>query len=986
MKRRWIYRTVWVVVLMGTLPLLANLGYTSIHYYSERQQILETNWVDSVYARLSVRERIGQLFMIRAYSNKDQAYEESVANQIREYGVGGLCFFQGTPRRQAELTNEYQRISQVPLLIAMDAEWGLGMRLDGPEVVDFPRQIALGAIEDDHLIYLMGREIARQLRRIGTQVNFAPVADINNNPDNPVINFRSFGEDRYKVAEKCSAYMQGLQDGQVMACAKHFPGHGDTDTDSHKALPVILHSRQRLDSIELYPFRQLAANGLQSVMVAHLNIPALDDAFQIPTTLSTHTVQDLLRQEIGFDGIVFTDAMDMNGVTQFAANGEAEWQALAAGNDILLLPSDLPKAIDRILEAVRSGEMPLPRLETHVKRILRTKYRLGLASQQPVDLDHLEDDLNPPISRIIRSRLIEQSITLVRNRDNLIPFKELHTLKLAVLNIGDTLNNAFQSTLSAYTHLDRYAAPKEFGRDAIRMWKQQLSDRDVVIVGLFDQTAYPKNNFGLTSTSIEFLHELNEQTPVVVVNFGNPYGLQNFDDLSWVVQSYQADPLTQVITAEGLMGHMIFQGHLPVTSSQVARAGMGRYGDNLMRLGYADPERVGMSADTLARIDEVIRDMIRNQAAPGGQILVIKDRKVVMDKSFGNLTYDTTSRAVDHHTIYDLASVTKAAATTLAVMKLVDEERIDPEEPLGVYLPECRNKAIADIRIRDLLTHSSGLPAWIPFYEKTLKRKRPSRKFYRDRPEPGFSIPVADHLYMKDAYRDELWSDILNLKPGRPGPYVYSDLGFMLLQRMVESVADQPLDQYVDQQFYQPLGLESMTFHPMTRQLPENIAPTENDTYFRQQEVRGYVHDMAAAMLGGVAGHAGLFSNAGDLGILFQMLLNDGVYGGVRFLQPGTIRQFTTRAPDQDRRGWGFDMKDKDGPNTHVSPQVSDRAFGHLGFTGTCVWADPEHDLIYIFLSNRTWPSMTPNRLQEGRYRQQIQSIIYRSFLKNPPL
>ena len=370
--RSWMYRTVWVVVLMGTLPLLANLGYTSIHYYSERQQILENQWVDSVYARLTVRERIGQLFMIRAYSNKDRAYEESVANQIREYGVGGLCFFQGTPRRQAELTNEYQQISQVPLLIAMDAEWGLGMRLDGPEVVDFPRQIALGAIEDDHLIYLMGREIARQLRRIGTQVNFAPVADINNNPDNPVINFRSFGEDRFRVANKCTAYMQGLQDGNVMACAKHFPGHGDTDTDSHKALPVILHSRQRLDSIELYPFRQLSAKGLQSVMVAHLNIPALDDAFQIPTTLSTHTVQDLLRQEIGFDGIVFTDAMDMNGVTQFAANGEAEWQALAAGNDILLLPSDLPKAIDRILEAVRNGDMPLPRLETHVKRIGKT--------------------------------------------------------------------------------------------------------------------------------------------------------------------------------------------------------------------------------------------------------------------------------------------------------------------------------------------------------------------------------------------------------------------------------------------------------------------------------------------------------------------------------------------------------------------------------------------------------------------------------------
>lgn len=983
--KRWIFRVITLGVLMGSLPLLANLGFTSIHYYSERQQILETNWVDSIYARLTIKERIGQLFMIRAHSDKGPAYEQYVADQIKEFGVGGLCFFQGTPRHQAELTNSYQSISPVPLMIAMDAEWGLGMRLDGPEVIDFPRQITLGAIEDNHLIYQMGREIARQLRRVGTHINFAPVADINNNPDNPVINFRSFGEDRVQVAEKSAAYMQGLQDGHVMACAKHFPGHGDTDIDSHEALPVILHNRQRLDSIELYPFRQLAAKGLQSVMVAHLSIPALDDAFQLPTTLSSRTVQTLLRDEIGFNGIIFTDGMEMKGVTQFAQDGEAEWCALSAGNDVILLPDNLPKSVERIQEALRTGEMTLPELELHVKRILRAKYRLGLPDLQPVDLNNLETELYTVGARSIQSHLIEHALTLVRNKQSFLPLKELPTLQLAALNIGDTLNNPFQQTLARYTSITRFAAPKEFSSEAIKMWKDQLKDVDAVIVGLFGLSAYPKNNFGITSSTVEFLHQLAEETRVIIVHFGNPYGLRNFDEMPWIVQAFQGDPVTQTKTAEGIMGHHIFQGHLPVTSSPRIRAGQGTYGDNLMRVGYSSPELVGMSPDTLALIDGVINRMISQQAAPGGQIIVIKERKVVIDKAFGYQTYDTTGLKVDELTIYDLASVTKAAATTLAVMKLVDKGDVDINQPLGLYLPECRNEPTSTILIRDLLTHTSGMPAWIPFYEKTLRRNKPSRKLYRASALPGFQVPVAEYLFLKDEYRDDIWQTILKTKPKDPGQYVYSDLGFLLLQRMVEAVTDQPLDRFVSQVFYQPLGLTTLSFHPLQTHPKEGIAPTEMDDYFRMQSIQGYVHDMAAAMLGGVGGHAGLFGNARDLSILCQMLLNEGVYGGIRFLDPETIRLFTARCSYCSRRALGFDMKDKDGHNGHVSEWASDRAYGHLGFTGTCFWIDPEHDLIYIFLANRTWPSMTPNRLQQGQYRQEIQSIIYRSFLPYLP-
>lgn len=978
-------RTAFVMALMGVLPLMANLKYYADSGETYWLELKERQWVDSVYHHLSLEQRIGQLIMIRAHSDKGPAYEEFVAGQIREFEVGGVCFFQGTARRQVELTNYYQSISPQPLLVAMDAEWGLGMRLSGMGAHAFPYQMTLGAVQDDGLIYEMGRDIARQLRRIGVHINFAPVADVNNNPDNPVINFRSFGEDRQRVAEKCEAYMRGLQDGGVMACAKHFPGHGDTHVDSHFDLPVIKHDRSRLDSIEMFPFRYLISKGLQSVMVAHLHIPALDDTPRLPSTLSRKTVHDILRQELGFDGLVFTDAMEMKGVTRFFPTGMAEVMAFQAGNDVLLMPRDLPSVVTHLKEAVEQGTISTQALETAVKRILSAKYRLGLWDAAPLPLEGLDSSLDEPVTQYLQSRLTREAITLVRNVDALLPLKDVGRQKIACLNIGGALNNPFQETMRNYLDVSLHCMSKDAGSDQVRNWIDQLREYDLVIVGMFDLSPHPKRNFGVSSSAVKLIEGLHQYTKVVVVHFGNPYGLRYYDSLHWVVQANEEDALSQTRAAEGIMGHYIVQGKLPVTASERAKAGEGLYGDNLFRLGYDIPENVGMSSDTLDQIDGLIEQMLNNEVTPGGQILVVKNRRVVYEKAFGHFTYQEDSPPVTMQTIFDLASVTKVAATTLAMMKLHEAGRISIFQPLGLYWPEATNTRKSRLELRDILSHNAGLLSWIPFHEQTMQRGQPAESYYREVSSPGFETKVAEGMWLHGEFQEQMRRELLGSKHTRGG-YHYSDLGFIMLKEMIEAVTEMPFDTYLEQEFYRDLGLQTLGFNPLQRFPRERIAPTEEDDYFRMQRVQGYVHDMTAALMGGVSGHAGLFSHGHDLAVLFQMLLNGGFYGGKRFLRPETIRLFTTRCAACNRRGLGFDMKNLNGGNGHISRLASDRTFGHMGFTGTCVWADPVHDLIFIFLSNRTYPTMKNKQLQDDLYRQRIQDIVYRSIQASLPL
>ncbi|MDO8365233.1 MAG: glycoside hydrolase family 3 N-terminal domain-containing protein [Saprospiraceae bacterium] len=986
-----------LTALAGALIFLAAHDIHRFANLSQSADAQEEKWVDSVFNALSDEERLGQLFMLRAHSDKDTAYERQVEDLIRKYKPGGLCFFNptytGTPEKHAELTNRYQLASpRVPLMIAMDFENGVGMRYRG-NALSFPRAMMLGAIQDNRLLYDMGREVARECRRMGVHVNFAPVADVNNNPGNPVIGERSYGEDRYNVAAKAFQYMSGLQDGGVLASVKHFPGHGDTDMDSHFDLPPIPFSRARLDSLELYPFRMLAKNGAGSIMVAHLQVNALDARENRPTTLSRATVKDLLRNEMGFEGLIFTDAMEMEGVKKFFPNGIADVEAFKAGNDVSLLPVDVGASIAAIQLALSNGSLDRSQLWTSVKRVLRAKFRLGLTKPQQVDLTNLRQDLNPPEAYTLKHRIVSNALILVRDEKKMIGFPNLDSLKFATLAIGDSNRTVFQTYCGQYAPMSHFNTTKDLSDSLSIKLLDTLRKFDVVLVGLYGIRTTPRPNravnpepgpdtiYGLTHSELDFLRKLNQRSTIALTVFGNPYTYAWMDAPPLLLQAFTEDPMAQQLAAQSLFGATDLNGIMPVTAAPWARFGQGtKKIFHQKRLGYALPESVGMNSDTLALMDDIVSEMISTGAVPGCQILVAKDNKIVWQKSYGHYTYEQT-QPVTNETIYDLASVTKVAATTISMMKLTENQEVSLDSPMSNYVPELKFTNKKDLTVREIMAHHAGLQAWIPFYQQTLTvEKMPSSRIYLSHSQPGFEVPVAKDLFMENAWSDTVWAQVFNAPLSGNKNYKYSDFGLYLCARAVDNLNCTPVDVFADQEFYRPLGLATTTFNPWKKDLSMRCAPTEEDGYFRHQRLQGYVHDMGAAMLGGVGGHAGLFSNANDLAKIFQMLLNGGSYGLRQYLQPETVRQFTTRYSASTRRGIGFDMKELDEKATaNMSLLAGNSTFGHLGFTGICAWADPDKKLIFIFLSNRTYPTMENSKLMSGDFRPRLQSVVYRA-------
>jgi beta-N-acetylhexosaminidase len=937
-------------------------------------------WADSVFNTLTDDERLGQLFMVRAHSDKDEAHENSVRRLIEEYKVGGLCFFQGTPSKQALLTNDFQSRTKIPLLVSMDAEWGLGMRLKNTQ--SYPRQLMLGAISDNRLLYAMGAEVARQCKMLGVTVNFAPVVDINNNRNNPVIGDRSFGEDRNNVVAKSYMYAMGMQDNGVMACAKHFPGHGDTDVDSHLDLPVIRHNRQRLDSIELFPFRVLAQKGLMSMMIAHLSVPELQEGdSNKPTSLTKHVVTDILKKELGFKGLVFTDGLEMKGVTKYFKSGEVEAKALEAGNDILLLPADVPSSVVAIKNAIANGSLSWADIHEKCKKVLTAKYQLGLQRFTPLDTTALETRLNDPNAQLLKRNLIAASITVVRNEKSVLPIYPLEGNKIASLAIGTTVRTPMQRMMSNYATITHYNADKDLNNAAYLL--SQLKSAKTVVVSLHGMSKSASKNYDISAATRNFIEQLCRTTNVILVVNGSPYSLSYFDHVDHLVQAYNDETLTQEMVAQALFGAMPVSGRLPITASEKSYFGCGISLASLSRLQYSIPEDVGLSTDSLANIEKIATEAIEKKATPGMQVLVAKNGKVVYQKSFGHFTYESTSRPVQNDDLYDLASVTKVCATTISLMKLLDEGKISIYNSVGQYLPEMKGTNKETMSLYDILRHRAGLTAWIPFYKEVLdKKQRPDPKVFSTTSSADYNIPVAQNLYMKGSYLHDIWAQIgsSELRPDRN--YKYSDLGFYMFAQIIKNITQQSLDQFADQNFYQRLGLSCTAFNPLSKFDQSRIVPTERDNYFRYQTLQGYVHDMGAAMLGGISGHAGLFSNANDVAIIFQMLLNDGYYGGVQYLNPNTIRTFTTRYEGDTRRGLGFDMPELgNNPDKNVSELCSPNTFGHLGFTGNAVWADPDKQLIVVVLSNRTYPTMDNKKFIELNIRPRIQSAVYKALL-----
>ncbi len=968
----------------------------------------DTVWADSIMEKLSLEQRIAQMIMVQAYSNKGREHARAVIRLITKYEVGGVLFFQGEPISQARLTNSFQEASGVPLLIAIDGENGLGMRLD--QTVTYPPLMSLGAITDNNLLYRMGKNMALQMRRLGIHMNFAPVADINNNPANPVINTRSFGEERENVTVKVISMMRGMQDNGLLVTAKHFPGHGDTDSDSHLTLPLISHDRSRLDSIELYPFRKAIQSGLSGVMVAHLRVPVLDNRDNRATTLSRATITGLLKEQMDFRGLVITDALNMKGLSNYFKPGVLEVEAVKAGNDILLMPSDVNRAITAIKRAVKNGEIPEEEINASCRKILLAKYWAGLHSLEAVQTDSLLSDLNKPAYGRHYRELVEHTLTLVRNRESILPLKDLQKIKLATVTISKKAERDVGVNTDLYLTGKHFTLPCSADHHTRSELLMELGKFNTLIVNILNTSPYLSRGYGITEETARFIEELDTTATLILNVAGYPYALKRFsnlDHLDAIILSYDDDPLYQTLTTQAIFGGVSFTGKLPVTAGTIASAGEGISTEPALRLGYADPIDVGLNPDSLEKMEAIIQQAIRQKAMPGCQVLVARKGKVVWHKAYGHHTYQRR-KPVKLTDLYDLASITKIAATLPALMRLRDMGKFHEDSLLGAYdpIPDTSNKA--SLLISDVLTHQSGMVAWIPFYYSTLEPLDTSQSListhwthtyplkigtdayanrnvkyvdsiYTNTYSPGYPIQVAKDMYMRKDLRDSVYqwiyqSELISKE------YRYSGLGFYMLQQVIESVSDTMLYPYVWYNFYTPLGAETLGYLPLNRFPVERIVPTENDLFFRRQLLHGHVHDPGAAMLGGISGNAGLFSNANDLAKIMQMYLNEGWYGQRRYIDSTTLAIYTSdfNSEQENRRGLGFDRPIVEEPDAGPAcDDASPLSFGHSGFTGTIAWVDPAYDLVYIFLSNRVHPNQGNNKLIDMNVRTQIQQVIY---------
>lgn len=957
---------------------------------NEKENLSAYNWVESSLDAMTLDEKIGQLFMVAAYTNRDEAHVKEIDALIRDYHIGGLIFFQDDAQRQAELTNHYQLLAKTPLMIGIDGEWGLAMRLK--YTPKFPRQMTLGATRDPAKVYQMGKTIARHCSRLGIHVNFAPVVDVNVNKNNPVIGTRAFGEERELVSQLGLAYMHGMQDHGVLACAKHFPGHGDTDMDSHLDLPTISHDRMRLDSIELYPFKKLMADSLASIMVAHIHVPAYDNAHHRATTLSHYVVTDLLRDELGYEGLVFTDALNMQGVSKYYHPGETDLLALLAGNDVLLFSMNVPKAIHQIKKALKKGLISKEELDTHVRRILMAKYTAGLHKSVPIAEENIYTDLNTPKVDAQIFDLYRSAITLAKNEVDCLPINEIP--RDSIVSISFYANGDENEQHKFQDAIDLYAPCHHLSINKARMTPRTLLDdldkikkAKYLIIGWFDVNRRSGDRLRLQELNDFIKTNIPPTTKVIYCHFGNPYVLDELKDLSTIICAYENRGYTQEIVPQIIFGALAPRGKLPVTICPEMPYGKGETFQPIKRIGISRPELEGLDTYTLNEIESIATKAIDTLATPGCQVIVLKGGKIVYELNAGSHRY-LQGPNISAASVYDIASITKVAATMQAVMKLTDEGKIDLEKKLKDYFPETDTTDKGEMRLRDVLSHQAGLFPFLQHWRKGLTDDGGLDSVYFSRKFDELRYPnkVADSLYSLANIRDSIWqwsleSKLIDVdKETGKYPYRYSDIGFYILQRLVETVSGQSLDEYVDQNFYQPLGLRTTTFNPLNKYPRGYVVPSEEDQYFRNQLVEGYVHDPGAAMMGGVAGHAGVFSNARDLATLFQMNLWNGTYAGKKYFSQGTIDEFTRKQFEKNRRGIGWDKPQLEGGGGS-GELASPNAFGHSGFTGTIAWVDPDYDLVYVFLSNRVFPKASNTILLKTDVRTRIHDTIYQAML-----
>ena len=958
-------------MLRNFLIILFNVTFVFSQNLYENLDLPEKEWVDSVYSSLTTEEKVSQLFV--NWVSPEQSNFDEVKKLVVEDKIGGLIFSIGTTKSHIDWLNKYQSLAKTPLLISMDAEWGPSQRLS--DVFAHPWNMTLGAIQNDSLVREISKRMAEQNKALGVHFNFSPSVDVNNNSKNPIIGNRSFGEDPKNVYNKAKAYIQGHKDVGVYTSIKHFPGHGDTDKDSHKTLPVINGNMKRLNNVELFPFKKLIDDGLaESVMLAHLSVPAIDKNY--PSSLSSKTVSKLLREKYNFSGITVTDALDMKGVLQ-DPNINVDLRAFEVGNDILLMSTSVSSGVKVISDSYNKGKISEARLSRSVKKILSLKAKSGLNNYKEITPKDILKKVNTSKDTLLYSRAMESAITLVKNTKEILPLSS--NKRYLHVSFGDKKSSEYLTNkMKMYVNVESFE-----GEDYSLINDSEAYD--AIIISYHGSSSSPYASNIIPSDVVEKINNIAKSNNVILNLFLNPYSLNSFksiDNLESIIISYQNNMISQEIAADLMFGVRSFKGKIPV-SNNFFKVNHGLSFDKKQILGFSRPAYEGFDSKALSFLDSIAIRSIDSMIAPAIQMLVSKNGKVIYNKSFGHHTYEKKVKLENDH-VFDLSSITKIIATMPMVLQEYDKGELKLNTKLSELFPNKRLKDKAQIPLREMLSHYARLRPWIPFYEETLDRKeKPKSRFYKSNSRSSFSTPVSENLFLKTNYREKIFKSIINSELRDELEYKYSDLPFYFLKFWFEDKYNSPLNVLANERIFKRLGLKSTMFNPHERLSLDKIVPSERDNFFRYSKLHGYVHDEGAAMLGGISGHAGLFSNSFEVAIVLQAMIQKGVYDNLTLFSNESFDKFNFCyfCENDNRSGVGFDKPQIEGKHGSTFGGVSKESFGHYGYTGSMAWADPEEDLIFIFLSNRTYPTRKNTLLQTSNTRTRSQEIVYKSII-----
>jgi beta-glucosidase-like glycosyl hydrolase/CubicO group peptidase (beta-lactamase class C family) len=948
-------------------------GAQPSRFINKKEFEAQEKWVDSVYTNMTLQERFGQLLTIEAYGNKGLADDNRLKQKIMKHKVGGVLFMEGNPTHQVALTNQLQQLSDVPLLIAMDSEWDFGKKLDSAHT--YPYNLLLGAVQDNKIIQHIGKRIGKHSKQLGVHINLTPIATVLTKENRALLGNRSYGENIDQVANKVARFTKGLQSAGVLAAAKYFPSVGN-EFESAGEFPSITLSNAQLDSLQLASYKKLIKAKVGAVITGHVQVPNISSVSGASATLSHNIVTKKLKNELGFRGLTISAPLNHPNLAKDQEAGDIALAAFVAGNDLLLLPGDVSAVIAKFEEAFEAGIIKETRLARAVKTILRTKYKLGLATVEPVSETAVVDAIHHPKDEALHYKAVKHAVTALKVDNSILPIRDLTKEKIAYIAMGDADGSTFLNTLR------KYAAVTQLKEQNLADLVEKLLGYSTVIVGLHKSDASPTEDYNFTDKEIVWLQELARTNKVILNICTSPYSLEkikSFTNIDNILVSYQNSHAAQEVSAQIIFGAIKAQGKLPVAIGAEFPIGTGFKTNTIPRLGYDLPEAVGINGLKLKKIDSMAKLVVSQKMSPGVQILIARKGKIIYNKNFGYHTYAKKKKVSDHD-LYDVASMTKILATLPLVMQLEEDKKLTLNSKLEDLLPKYKGTNKDKLKVIEILSHYARLKPWIPFYVNTLDSvtKKPAKEWYSTKKTKKYTVKVADNLYMNTEYKDSIMQRITDSDLLKRKRYKYSDLPYYILKEYIEKTYASDLNKLTQQYFYKSLGAHRTTYNPLEKFPKKVIVPSEKDDYYRNQVLQGYVHDMGAAMQGGIGGHAGLFSTANDVAKMMQMYLQGGSYGGVQYFKPTTINKFNKcyYCKRDNRRGVGFD-KPQLGDVGPTCGCVSMKSFGHSGFTGTYTWADPDEEIVYVFLSNRTFPTMSNRKLIKTDIRTKIQQLIY---------